>query len=207
MKLYDYYRSTASYRVRIALNLKGQQAEVLPIHLVNNGGEQHHEAYQSVNPHELVPTLSVENHHINQSIAIIEYLDETFPDNPLLPQAPIDKARVRAIALSIACDIHPLNNLRVLNYLKNNLNVSDEEKMTWYHHWLHVGFRAIEIQLKNLDRTNPVCFADKPTLADIVLIPQVYNAHRFKLPMDDYPLINEINAYCLSLKPFSEASP
>ena len=208
MELYDYYRSTASYRVRIALNLKSLKADLNEIHLVNNGGEQFSNEYQSINPQSLVPTLKLdESHHLTQSLAIIEYLDETYPEPTLLPGTALERAAIRSLAQTIACDIHPLNNLRVLTYLKNNLNVSDNEKITWYHYWIKKGFQAIETTLSRVDRSQSVCFGNAITLADIYLIPQVYNAQRFEVAMEDFPLINQINDYCLSLKAFRDASP
>jgi len=207
MQLYDYFRSTASYRVRIALNWKSLTYSKQEIHLINQGGQQHHPAYVAINPQHLVPTLKEGDCVLTQSLAIIEYLEEKYPTPPLLPKSSKDRALVRGLALSIACDLHPLNNLRVLQYLQQELQVNEEQKLKWYRHWIKCGFEAIEQQLQNTSRNLPVCFGDAVTMADILLIPQVYNANRFNCPMDDYPLINEINEYCLSLKAFKEAAP
>jgi maleylacetoacetate isomerase len=207
MKLYDYFRSTASYRVRIALNLKGIAYNAIPIHLVNNGGEQFEESYKNKNPFSLVPTLETNDLTLTQSLAIIDYLEEIHPTPSLYPSDPILKAKVKSLALSIACDIHPLNNLRVLTYLKTTLKVSDEQKNEWYQHWILKGFESIETLLSVLPRDKKVCVGDSPTLADICLIPQVYNAKRFNCPLDAFPLITDINDYCLSLDSFSNASP
>jgi maleylacetoacetate isomerase len=207
MKLYDYYRSTACYRVRIALNIKNIHYEKIPVHLTNNGGEHHNTEYHFINPQELVPSLETNGQIITQSLAIIEYLEEIFPEIPLLPHTILDKTQVRALALLIACDMHPLNNLRVLNRLKQQFKAQEADVLDWYHHWLHAGFDAFEEKLQHLKRTKPVCVGDIPTLADICLIPQVYNAKRFNFSMDNYPLINQINTYCLTLPAFSNAAP
>jgi maleylacetoacetate isomerase len=207
IKLYDYFRSTACYRVRIALNLKNIAYEKVAIHLVNNGGEQNSPEYRKINPQGLVPSIEVNGQILHQSLAIIEYLEDAYPEIPLLPQDPLIKADLRAMALIIACDMHPLNNLRVLNRLKSQFNANEVQVMDWYHHWLKAGFDAFEAQLKSLERTRPVCCGEEISLPDVCLIPQVYNAHRFNFPMNDYPLINEINEYCLTLPAFQNAAP
>lgn len=207
MKLYDYYRSTACYRVRIALNLKQCTYEKIPVHLVNNGGEQHSEQYKQINPQELVPSLELNGQILTQSLAIIDFLEEYFTEYPLLPDDVFSKAKLRALALLVACDMHPLNNLRVTNRLKEQFKANETQVLNWYHHWLKAGFDAFEAQLTHLERSNPVCFGNSPTLADVCLIPQVYNAHRFNFSMADYPLINQINDYCLSLSAFRNAAP
>ncbi|KTC66152.1 glutathione S-transferase (maleylacetoacetate isomerase) (plasmid) [Legionella adelaidensis] len=207
MKLYDYFRSSASYRVRIALNWKNISYETLSIHLINHGGEQHAPDYMQLNPQGLVPTLDENGHILSQSLAIIEYLEEISPTPPLLPQNPLAKAQVRSLSLIIASDIHPLNNLRVLNYLREKFNANEEQTREWYHHWLRLGFDALESRLQALPRKNPVCYGNDISLADICLVPQVYNAKRFEFPLENYPLIREINAYCESLPAFVEASP
>ncbi len=207
MKLYDYYRSSCSYRVRIALNLKKISYECIPIHLLNQGGEQHTPSYRALNPEGVVPTLSENGHVLTQSIAIIEYLNEINPNPPLLPQNPLDRAHVKSLALMIACDIHPLNNLRVLKYLQNEFQANDDETQKWYHHWLKLGFDAFETTLEKLPRTTDVCSGHHVSLADICLIPQVYNAKRFKFDMASYPLIEKINAHCLTLDAFKKACP
>lgn len=202
MKLFDYYRSTACYRVRIALNIKKLDYDIIPVHLLDNGGEHHSPAYKQINPQELVPSLEVEGHFLTQSLAIIDYLDETYPEIPLLPESAIIKAAIKSLALQIACDIHPLNNLRVLNQLKQQFNANETQILEWYHHWLKVGFDAFEERLTNIPRSLSVCYGDRISLADVCLIPQVYNAKRFHFPLDNYPLIQEINNYCLTLKAF-----
>ena len=207
MKLYDYYRSTACYRVRIALNYKYINYETIAVHLVNHGGEQHLPAYHQVNPQELVPTLDENGHVLSQSLAIIEYLETIAPTPALLPQHPLAQSEVRSLALIVACDMHPLNNLRVLNQLKHQFKATEAQITEWYHHWLKQGFDAIEARLESLPRIKNVCYGEEVSLADVCLIPQVYNANRFKFPMDHYPLINKINAYCLTLDAFADAAP
>ena len=207
MKLYDYFRSSACYRVRIALNLKQITYEKIPVHLVNNGGEQHHPEYLKVNPQGLVPTLNENGHIISQSIAIIEYLDEIYPTPPLLPKSPLARAHVRGLALIVACDMHPLNNLRTTNQLKAQFSAREEQIQTWYYHWFKLGFDAFEKQLSTFPHKGPVCYGHELSMADICLIPQVFNAHRFGFPMEDYPLINAIYEHCLTLPEFKLASP
>lgn len=207
MILYDYFRSTACYRVRIALNIKNISYEKKEVHLVNNGGEQNSPEYHSINPQGLVPSITINGQIISQSLAIIDYLDETYPENPLLPEDPFLRATLKSLALIVACDMHPLNNLRVLNQLKEQFKANEEQVMEWYHHWLKAGFDAFEEQLKRLERSKPVCSGNDVSLADVCLIPQVYNANRFHFAMDNYPLINEINAYCLTIPAFQKAVP
>lgn len=207
MKLYDYYRSTACYRVRIALNIKNIAYETIPVHLVREGGEQKLPEYLAVNPQGLVPSLEVDGAIITQSLAIINYLEEAYPEIPILPKDLIMKATIRSLALLIACDVHPLNNLRVLNQLKQEFQAGESQIRQWYHHWLKAGFDAFETKLTKLERTGDFCFGTTPSLADICLIPQVYNAERFQFAMDDYPLINAINQHCLTLEAFKKASP
>ena len=207
LKLYDYFRSTAAYRLRIALLYKNIDFQSIPVHLINNGGEQHSSEYQKLNPQELVPTLVDGSHTFTQSLAMLEYLDEKYPHPPLLPSDLISKAHVRSIAQMIACDIHPLNNLRVLQYLTQTLDHSEQEKIQWYRHWIALGFQAIETRLQGMQRSQAVCVGDDISMADVCLIPQVYNAHRFDCPMQDYPLINAINEHCLGMDAFYKASP
>lgn len=207
MKLYDYYRSSCSYRVRIALNVKNLSYDIIPVHLVNNGGEQHFASYKKINPQEIVPSLETSDGIINQSLAIIEYLEDVYPTPALLPKDPFAKSLIRSIALLIACEIHPLNNLRVLQTLENDLHINKEQKLAWYHKWLKLGFSALESKLSNINRNKNVCYGDCITMADIFLIPQVYNAKRFEFPMEDYPIINSINEYCLNLPAFKKAEP
>ncbi len=207
MKLYNYYRSSSSYRVRIALNIKQISYEALTVHLINNGGEQHRPEYLAINPQGLVPTLDENGHILSQSLAIIEYLEEMNPSPALLPQSPLARAQVRSLAMIIACDMHPLNNLRVLKQLRAQFQATENQVTEWYHRWLNEGFDAIEIKLRALPRKNHVCYGHDVSLADICLIPQVYNAKRYGFPMDHYPLINEINDYCLTLSSFKNAAP
>jgi len=204
MILYDYWRSSAAYRVRIALNLKGLQAEHRFVHL--RRGEQRAPAYRELNPQALVPTLVVAERRIAQSLAIIEYLEERHPLPPLLPAGAEDRAWVRAIALAIACDIHPLDNLRVLQYLENTLKVDAPTRDAWYAHWIREGFDAIEAQLASRP-TARYCFGDEPTLADVCLVPQVANARRVKLDMAPYPRIAAVNDACLAHPAFDAARP
>lgn len=207
MKLYTYYRSSAAYRTRIALNLKGLAFDSVPVHLVRDGGEQHSEAHLARNPQGLVPVLEHEQNMLSQSLAIIEYLDEEYPEPSLLPGNAAQRASIRSIAQSIACDIHPLNNLRVLQYLSQELSVTDQQKSEWYVHWVEKGFAALEQTLKRSSLDGQFCLAGQATLADCCLIPQVYNAQRFNVDMTAYPTLSSINDHCLSLSAFSEAAP
>lgn len=208
MKLYSYFRSSASYRVRIALNLKQLPYDYVPVHLVRDGGEQLKPEYRAVNPEAIVPTfVDDDNHTIHQSLAIIEYLEETHPEPPLLPRTPADRAYVRSLALQIACEIHPVNNLRVLKYLKRTVGVDDDVKDAWYRHWIETGFETLEQRLANDSRTGKLSFGDTPTIADLCLVPQVFNANRFKIDTTRYPTIQRINDYALSLDAFASAEP
>lgn len=205
IKLYDYFRSTASYRVRIALNYKGIPFETIPVQLKE--GEQHQSDYLKLNPQGLVPTLEVNGSRLTQSLAIIDYLEMTQPDPALLPDAPLAQAHIRSLALIIACDMHPLNNLRVLQTLKQTFQATELQTKAWYHQWLKAGFDAFESHLKTLPRSMPVCYGNRISLADICLIPQVYNAERFEFAMDNYPLIQQINTYCLQQDAFIKSCP
>lgn len=209
MKLYSYFRSSAAYRVRIALNLKGLQAEVVPVHLVKNGGEQHSAEYRQINPSELLPALVEDTRQdgfiLTQSLSILEYLEEKHTDTALLPQNVEQRALIRAFSQSIACDIHPLNNLRVLHYLADTLTVSDEQKSAWYAHWVEVGFNGLEAQLK--DSNGKFCFGETATFADCCLVPQVYNALRFNIDLAAYPKITAIYQHCNTLPAFQNAAP
>jgi len=203
ISLYTYWRSTAAYRVRIALNLKGLEYQAIPVDLVKDGGEQHQQAFRDINPQGLVPALVVDDVALNQSMAIMEYLEEVYPQTPILPKTAVAKARCRGLAHMVVSDIHPLNNLRVLQYLKKSW--AQEQVDTWYHHWIHAGFTAIEKLLS--DRDTEFMSADHPCIDDICLIGQLYNAYRFKVPLDDYPLILEIEQRCNQLNAFTDAHP
>jgi len=205
MKLYGYWRSTAAYRVRIALHLKAISFESISVHLVKNGGEQHKSDYHQLNPTNLVPTLVDGDFSLNQSLAIIDYIEQTNPDLSLYPNDLKLKAQMQALALDIACEIHPLNNLRVQQYLAKELNLDDASKSAWIDHWMTVGFSAIE---KKLAKTaGQYCFADTVTVADICLVSQVYNAVRFNVDMSNYPLISAIVSNCNKLPAFIKALP
>lgn len=207
--LYDYYRSTACYRVRIALNYKNLPYQTVPIHLIDHGGEQYSKTYQQINPQQLVPTLSHESEffRLSQSLAILDYLEDIKPSPSLYPLNIALKALAKSIALTICCDIHPLNNLRVLTYLKEKFKVNDKAKLEWYHHWLMLGFDAIESNLQQIERTRAFCINDELSIADICLIPQVYNALRFDFDLTPYPIIQSINEHCLTLDVFKAAQP
>jgi maleylacetoacetate isomerase len=206
MKLYDYFRSSAAYRVRIALNLKGVAPERAFVHLRRN--DQRSEDYLALNPQGLVPMLVADDGAVlTQSLAIIEYLDEAHPAPPLLPVTPSERARVRGIALEIACDIHPLNNLRVLQYLKNTLGVSEEQKDAWYKYWIDVGLEALETRLARDPATGRFCHGDAPTLADICLVPQLANARRMNIDVAPFPTLTRIEAAAISLPAFVAAAP
>ncbi len=207
LTLHNYFRSSASYRVRIALNLKGLPYHYAPVHLLKDGGQQHSNDYQRVNPARLVPTLVDDGHAIGQSLAIIEYLDETHPEPALMPRDPLGRARVRALAQSVACEIHPLNNLRVLQYLDNDLQVNESTKATWYRHWITLGFTAIEAMLASDPATGVFCHGDTPGLADCCLIPQIANSRRFDTPLDAFPTIRRIEQACMALDAFAKAAP
>jgi len=207
MKLYTYFRSTAAYRVRIALNLKGLACDAVPVHLLRDGGEQLAESYRALNPSALLPTLDDDGSVIGQSLAIIEYLEETRPQVPLLPVTAADRARVRALALTVAADTHPLGNLRVLKYLKGQLKVTEEAKLEWQQHWLRTGMATLERLLADDARTGRYCHGDTPTLADCCLVPQVFGAQRFGVDMGPYPTIMRIVEACAELPAFQQAHP
>ena len=207
MKLHTYYRSSASYRVRIALNLKGLAADPSHVHLSKNGGEQFGPAFDSLNPQHLLPVLEDDGLVLPQSLAIIEYLDETRPELPLLPADPKGRARVRALSQAIAADIHPLNNLRVLKYLSEELGVSADQKNAWYRHWVALGLEALERQLAAHPATGRFCHGDTPTMADCCLVPQLYNARRFECDLSGYPTLLAIDERCAALPAFADARP
>ena len=201
MKLYTYFRSSAAYRVRIALNLKRVSYEAVPVNLLK--GEQREAGYKTLNPHMRVPSLDIGETTLIQSPAILEYLDEAYPEPPLLPMGAVNRAKVRAIASLIACDIHPLNNSGTLAYIKNRLGHDQAAADEWYAHWVREGFDAIEAMLG----PGPYAFGPKITLADIYLVPQVFNARRFNVPLDAYPKIVAVDAACAELKAFQDAAP
>jgi len=207
MKLYTYFRSSAAYRVRIALNLKGLDYEAVPVHLLREGGQHLMDNYLTINPSGLVPALQDDRMTLTQSMAIIEYLDELHPMVPLLPKDAVGRARVRELAQIIACDIHPVNNLRVLKYLVKHLGLSEEAKTDWYRHWVIEGLRSVEAHLARNLGTGRFCHGDTPTIADCFLVPQVFNAQRFDIDVDAYPTVARINALCVDLPAFKAAHP
>lgn len=203
MELFNYFRSSASYRVRIALALKGLDYDYKAVHLAQN--EQLGESYTSVSASRLVPLLRDGDHLLTQSLAIIEYLDETHPQPPLLPPTPLERARVRALAMDIACEIHPLNNLRVLRYLVKSLQVSEDDKNRWYRHWVETGLEVVERQLLALPGI--YCHGDSPTLADCTLVPQIFNARRFDCRLDHVPQVMRVFDACMKLPAFENTRP
>jgi maleylacetoacetate isomerase len=203
VKLYTYFRSSAAYRVRIALNLKQVACELAPVHLVRDGGHHRRPAFRAINPQMRVPALALDGDVLVQSLAIIEYLDETHPEPPLLPRDPLARAKVRAVAQIVACDIHPLNKSGTLAYLRGPLGQDDKAVEAWYAHWVITGFEAIEA----LIRPGPFAFGTKPGLADLCIVPQVYNARRFKVPLDAFPRIRAVDLACQDLGPFIDARP
>lgn len=207
LRLYSYWRSSAAYRVRIGLNLKSLPYETVPVHLLRDGGEQRSAAFRDINPQGLVPVLQHGERMMRQSVAILEYLDETWPEPPLLPAAARDRQRVRSIAQAIACDIHPLNNLRVLQYFSHGWHVPQPERDAWVQHWIQDGFAALEGMLADHPSTGTFCEGNTPTLADCCLVPQVYNARRFAVDLGPYPTIVRIEKACLALPAFEAARP
>ena len=207
LTLYGYFRSSAAFRARIALNLKGLDHELRYVHLSRGGGEQFQPAYRKINPQALVPALDDDGNVITQSLAVIEYLDEAYPEMPLLPSTALERARVRALALLIACEIHPLNNLRVLNFLTRDLKLSEDDKLRWYRHWIATGFAALEESLAGNPATGAYCHGDRPTLADVCLVPQVFNARRYNCDLAPYPTVVRIAEACLKLDAFRNAAP
>jgi maleylpyruvate isomerase len=204
VKLYTYFRSSAAYRTRIALNLKGIAYEMASIHLTRGGGRQHGAEFRAVNPQRRVPALALDNGEtLIQSLAIIEYLEEAFPRPPLLPSAPAARAHVRALAQVIACDIHPLNNVGPLRHLKNELGQDQAKIDAWYHHWVAEGFDALEALIE----PGPYAFGNTVTLADICLVPQMYNARRLKVPLERFPKLVAVDAACAKLAAFEQARP
>ncbi len=203
MELFNYFRSSASYRVRIALALKGLDYDDRPVHLAKN--EQFNESYSAVSAARLVPLLRDGEHALTQSLAIIEYLEETHPTPALLPAAPAERARVRALAMDIACEIHPLNNLRVLRYLVRDLKVSEDDKNRWYRHWVETGLEVVERQLAA--RPSAFCHGDAPTLADCCLVPQIFNARRFDCRLEHVPNVMRVFEACMALPAFEATRP
>ncbi len=204
MKLYSYFRSSAAYRTRIALNLKGLSYETIPIHLQKQGGLNKKPEFRAVNPHMRVPALALDSGDVLiQSLAIVEYLDEVYPQPPLLPREPLERAKARALAQVVACDIHPLNNIGPLRYIKNEFGQEQAKIDRWYHHWVLDGFDAIEAMITPA----PYACGSDVTLADICLVPQVYNARRLKVPLDRFPKIVAVDAACAKLAAFERARP
>lgn len=206
VRLFGYWRSTAAWRVRIALNLKGLAWESVPVHLLRGGGEQRMPAFLQLNPQGLVPALRIDGLVLSQSLAIIEYLEETRPAPPLLPRAPAARARVRSLAQLVAGDIHPINNLRVLQYLRDRLAVDEAKRDEWYRHWVVAGLRALETRLAGEPGTGRFCHGDAPGLADCCLVPQLYNARRYACQLDAFPTLLRIEAACGELEPFRAAA-
>ncbi|MEO3713006.1 maleylacetoacetate isomerase [Roseateles flavus] len=205
MELFNYFRSSASFRVRIALALKGLDYDYRSVHLAKN--EQFKESYAAVSASRLVPLLRDGEASVTQSMAIIEYLDETHPEPPLLPREALDRAYVRALSQDIACEIHPLNNLRVLRYLTQEMGVSDENKDRWYRHWVETGLEVVERRLVGEERAGAFCFGDTPGMADCLLVPQVFNAQRFHARLDHVPTVMRIHEACMKLDAFAKTQP
>jgi maleylacetoacetate isomerase len=205
--LYGYFRSSAAFRARIALNLKGIKPELRFVHLLKDGGQQHTAEYKTLNPMELIPALVHDGHLITQSLAIMEYLDEIVPEPPLLPKDALGRARVRELSCVVACDIHPVNNLRVNQYLKAKFDADAETQAQWQRHWIETGFAALETMLSTSGQTGLFCHGDAPTIADICLIPQCANARRVKLDIERWPTIARIEAHALKQPAFDAAHP
>ena len=207
IKLYNYFRSSASYRVRIALNFKGLPYEYAPVHLLKDGGQQLAPSFRTLNPDSLIPVLDDEGQVLTQSLAIIEYLEETRPQPPLLPRDAGERAYVRSIALAIACEIHPLNNLRVLRYLVKTLGLSEEQKNTWYRHWVEQGLVSLEARLVVEARSGRYALGDSITIADVVIVPQIFNAQRMDCNLGSVPTVMRIFDHCMQLPAFIDAQP
>lgn len=208
MILYSYFRSSAAYRVRIGLNLKGLDYQIKPVHLLKDGGQQHQPDYVQVNPVQLLPALDDDGLIITQSLAILEYLDERYPELPLLPKASAERAWARSMAQTVACDIHPLNNLRVLQYLKNELHAQEDARNQWYRHWVSVGLEGLEALVqRHGKKDHDFIFGDTPGLAEICLVPQMFNARRFDIDLSTFPRLLAVEEKCLELSAFQEAAP
>nr|WP_269143625.1 maleylacetoacetate isomerase [Massilia phyllostachyos] len=205
--MFTYFRSSAAYRVRIALNLKGLGYDAVPVHLLRDGGQHLASDYRRINPSGLVPTFQDDAITLTQSMAILEYLEEAYPQVPLLPKGAVGRAHVRELAQIIACDIHPVNNLRVLKYLVRQLGLSEEAKTDWYRHWVIEGFQSLEAHLARHLDTGTFCYGHSPTIADCFLVPQVFNAQRFDIDVTAYPTISRINDMCVDLPAFKAAHP
>ena len=205
--LHNYFRSSAAYRVRIAMNLKGLDYEYLSVHLTREGGMQFKDSYTALNPQQLVPLLDDDGFQLSQSLAIIEYLDEKYPAIRLLPDSLQGRARVRQLTLAIACDIHPLQNLRVLKYLTGKLALTEENKAEWIKHWLELGLTALEADLARAPTRGKFCFGDTPTMADCALVPQLFSAARFNVDMQPYPTLRSIYEACEALPAIAAAHP
>lgn len=205
--LYGYFRSSAAFRVRIALNLKGIKPEYRFVHLLKDGGQQHNPSYKSINPQEIIPTLVHAGQVIGQSLAAIEYLDEIRPEPPIMPRDPAARARVRQLAYVVACDVHPINNLRVSNYLRDKFGAGTEAQRDWHQHWITLGFTALETWLSSSSETGQFCHGERPTLADICLIPQMTNARRVALDLEPFPTLLRIEKAALALPAFDAALP
>jgi len=205
--LHNYFRSSAAYRVRIAMHLKGLSFDYLPVHLTRDGGAQFSPSYSAMNPQQLVPLLDDNGFQLSQSLAIIEYLDEKFPQVRLIPESLEGRARVRQIALAITCDIHPLQNLRVLKYLTDTLGLSEEAKTDWIKHWLQLGLQALEANLFRASSRGQFCYGDHPTLADCALIPQMFSAARFGVDSTAFPTLRMIYERCEAMPEFAAAHP
>ena len=207
MELFTYFRSSAAYRARIALNLKGLKVDYRFVHLVKDGGQQHNPEFRAVNPQGFVPALVDHGHVLTQSIAIIEYLEETHPNPPLLPKDPLGRARVRAMALAIACDIHPLQNTRVTKYLEQELKADEAARRKWIGRWITEGFAALETLIAAGGGGGTCCHGDMPTMADVLLVPQMFSARRFGVDVAQFKALERIDAHLQTLKPFQDAHP
>lgn len=207
MELFTYFRSSAAFRVRIALNLKGLKAEPHFVHLVKDGGQQHRPEFRKVNPQGFVPALVDQGKVLTQSLAIIEYLEETHPNPPLLPKDALGRARVRAMALIIAADIHPLQNTRIMKYLEGELKQDEAARKRWIQRWITEGFTALEKTLANDSATGEFCHGDTPTMADVLLVPQMFSSRRFGVDLEPFPTLRRIDEHCQLLKPFQDAAP
>lgn len=207
MQLYTYFRSSAAYRVRIALGLKGLEWEAVPVHLLKDGGQQNSAQYKALNPAGLVPAFTDGAAVLRQSLAIIEYLEEQYPAISVLPGDALERAHIRGLAYDIACDLHPVNNLRILKYLENPLGLTPEQRKEWYLHWVALGLEAFEQQLAAYNKAGDFCYGSTPTLADVCLIPQVFNAHRFGYSTDHLPRVTKALQACAQLPAFIQAEP